>query len=328
MKRTFVIALCIIFIGAFVGCKSKSSNDGLVQNETVKKQNVSESKPYKVELVMKTLTNPFFVQMEKGARKGEKEFGINLTVKTGAMETSIEQQIEIVEECINSKVDAIIIAPGSSTGLVSVLKKAQDANIKIVNIDNRLDPELCKKVGLVNVPFISVDNSAGAYQSAKYISDMIKTPTEIAIIEGIREADNANQRKEGAKKAFGENSNTNIVASESANWKIDEAYTVAASIFKKSPNVKAVFCANDMMALGLIQYLKDINKKDVLVAGFDNLEDGKKALNEGTLAVTIDQQADVQGYTGVKEAVELLKGKKVQAETMIPVKVITKKDLK
>lgn len=328
MKKIFILAFCIIFAGTFFGCKSKSSDNGLVQNESVKKESVSESKPYNIQLVMKTLTNPFFIEMEKGARRAEKEFGINLTVKTGAKETSIEQQIQVVEECINSKVDAIVIAPGSSTELVPVLKKAQNANIKIVNIDNRLDPDLCKKVGLVNVPFISVDNSEGAYLSAKYISDMIKAPAETAIIEGIRDADNAQQRKKGADKAFAENSNIKLVASESANWKIDEAYTVSASIFKKNPDIKAMFCANDMMALGVVQYLKDTNRKDVLVAGFDDLDDAKKALKEGTLAVTIDQQADVQGYTGVKEAIDLLKGKSVESETMIPVKVITQKDLK
>jgi len=82
-----------------------------------------------------------------------------------------------------------------------------------------------------------------------------------------------------------------------------------------------------MMALGLIQYLKDSKKNDVLVASFDNLDDAKKALREGNMAVTIDQQPDVQGYTGIKYAIELIQGKLVVPETYIPVKVVTKKDL-
>jgi len=93
---------------------------------------------------MKTLTNPFFVEMEKGARRAEKDLNIALKVKTAAQETSIEQQIQLVEDLVAAKVDAIVIAPGDSQRLVPTLKKAADAGINIVNIDNRLDPQTVK----------------------------------------------------------------------------------------------------------------------------------------------------------------------------------------
>ena len=273
---------------------------------------------------MKTLTNPFFIDMEKGARKAESELGINLIVRTGAQETSIEQQINIVDELINSKVDAIVIAPGSSTELIPVLKKAQDAGILIVNIDNRLELEESKKAGLLNVPFISVDNENAAYLSAKYISDKITKPAKAAIIEGIMAADNSKQRKNGALKAFKENSNITIVALKTANWKIDEAYKVTSDIFSKYPDLGAVFCANDMMALGAVEYIIKNDKKNVLVAGFDALAEAKEAIDQGKMQVTIDQQADIQGYKGVMYAVQILKHENVPMETMIPVKVINR----
>ena len=328
LRKKFLLVIFISIASLlFSACASKPSQ-GLVQNEPAKnQQSTKENKELKIALVMKTLTNPFFVAMEKGGRQAEKEFGIKLIVKTGAMETSIEQQIGIIEELITMKVDAIVIAPGSSTELVGVLKKAQDANIKIVNIDNRLDADLSQKMGLVKVPFISVKNDEGAYLSAKYIADMLQTPANVGIIEGIRTADNAQARKKGAQKAFAENANLKVVASETANWKIDEAYSVASTMFESHPDLKAVFCANDMMALGVIQYLKDSKKKDVLIAAFDNLDDAKTALQEGTMAVTIDQQADIQGYTGVKYAIDMIHGKTVAPETYISVKVVTKKEL-
>jgi ribose transport system substrate-binding protein len=274
-------------------------------------------------LIMKTLTNPFFIEMEKGARQAEKEADIKLTVKTGAKETSIEQQIAIVEEAIASKVDAIVIAPGSSTELIPVLKKAQDAKIPIVNIDNRLDPDLSKNKGLVDVPFISVDNNIGGYLSAKYISDKIKSPTNAVIIEGIRGADNAEQRKQGALKAFAENKNITVVAAETANWNIEEGYTVAEKLFTATPDIGAVFCANDMMALGVIQYLNESNRKNVLVAGFDALSEAKVAISQGDMTNTIDQQASLQGYAGIKMAMDLINGKKpVNLITLVDVKVI------
>lgn len=276
---------------------------------------------------MKTLTNPFFVEMEKGARRAEAELGIRLIVKTAAQETSIEQQIGIIEDLIQTRVNAIVIAPGDSTELIPVLKKAQDAGITLINIDNRLNPQRSAQLGLVDVPFISVDNEQGAYLSAKFISDQIRTPTQAAILEGIRTAQNAVDRKQGALRAFQENPNIQVVATETANWKVDEAYEVTRQLFAAHPDIGAIFCANDMMALGALKYLKDANQQNVLVAGFDALEEAKQAIRTQELAATIDQQAAEQGYLGVHYAAKALSGQDIPAETMINVLVVSKDTL-
>jgi ribose transport system substrate-binding protein len=207
MKRQIFILLLLIITGLISCTNSGSSDIQIPVTETT--QPPTETT---IALVMKTLTNPFFVEMEKGARQAETEFGIQLIVKTAAQETSIEQQIEIVDELIRQQVDAIVIAPGDSLELIPVLKKAQDAGIVVINIDNRLDLAYSQNLGLENVPFISVDNQQGAYLSAKYISDLITTPTKAAVIEGIRSAQNAEDRKTGALQGFNENPNITVVA--------------------------------------------------------------------------------------------------------------------
>lgn len=331
MKRYRALAVVLVMIAALSGCGTLSSGSNSSANaktDAEKSSPAVKDKALQIGLVMKTLTNPFFIEMEKGARKAEEEFGINLKVQTGAEETSIDQQIAIVNEMINSKVDAIVIAPGSSTELIPVLKKAKEAQIPIINIDNRLDPEMSRQLGLTDIPFISVDNRKAAYQSAKYISDMIKTPTKAVIIEGIRGADNAEQRKLGALDAFKENPNIKLIASETANWKIDEGSTLASKLLEANPDIGAFFCANDMMALGVIHALEKGNRNGVLVAAFDNLTEARKEIENGRLMVTIDQQPEIQGYYGVKYAIEIIKGNKVPMETLIDVKVIDSKSLK
>lgn len=331
MKRITAFFLALLFMVSLSGCGTadSSNNKKLIIESSANDENTNNENSDKknIALIMKTLTNPFFIEMEKGARKAEQELNVNLIVRTGAKETSIEQQIAIVEEMINQKVDAIVIAPGSSTEIIPVLKKAQDAGIPIVNIDNRIDPALSEKLGLKDVPFISVNNEQGAYLSAKYISDKITKPTEVAILEGIRDADNAEQRKNGALKAFKENPNVKIASMETANWEIDQAYNVTTKIFGNNPDIGAVFCANDMMALGVVQYLDKYQKKNILVAGFDALDEAKSAIKDGKMEVTINQQADIQGYTGIKYAVQLINGEKVPMETMVDAKVVTKDNI-
>lgn len=279
-------------------------------------------------LVMKTLTNPFFIEMEKGARRAEKELGVTLIVKTAAQETSIEQQIQLVNDLVAAKVDAIVIAPGDSQSLIPILKKAAGAGIKIVNIDNRLDPAALTQAGMGDVPFVSVDNDAGAYKAGKFLADTATTPTQAAILEGIRSADNARQRMEGARRALTENKQVKLVASETANWKIDEAYAVTKTMFAKHPNIGLLFAANDMMAIGAIKYLQESGRTKVSVAGYDALAEAMAEIKGGRMAATVDQQAAEQGYQGVALALQLIKGAKVPTMTLIDTRLVTATDLK
>jgi ribose transport system substrate-binding protein len=266
--------------------------------------------------------------MEKGARRAEQELGISLKVKTAAQETSIEQQIQLVEDLIAAKIDAIVIAPGDSQRLVPTLKKAADAGIKIINIDNRLDPETVKQSGMAPIPFISVDNDAGAYKAGKFLAEGVTAPTEAAILEGIRSADNARQRMEGARRALLENKNIKVVASESANWNLDEAYAGTKAMFAKHPNIKIVFAANDMMAIGAAKYLQESGKGSVKLAGYDALDEAIAGIKAGHMVATVDQQASEQGYQGVALALKLLQGASVPANTTIDTRLVNAATLK
>jgi ribose transport system substrate-binding protein len=91
----------------------------------------------------------------------------------------------------------------------------------------------------------------------------------------------------------------------------------------ENPDLKALFCANDMMALGALQYLEETNRTDILVAGFDALEEAVNAVEQGKLVATIDQQAAQQGYLGVRYAVQALQGQDLPQEILVDVRVIT-----
>lgn len=277
----------------------------------------------RIALVMKTLTNPFFIEMERGARAAESELGVELLVKTAAQETSIEQQVAIVEELIRQKVDAIVIAPGDSVKLIPVLKRAQAAGLAVVNIDNRLDADFAQKVGLTPVPFISVDNDHGAYLAGMVLAEGVTEPAKAAIIEGIRSAANAEARKTGALRAFASNPAITVAAQESADWKIDVAYDVAKSMFEREPGISLLFCANDMMALGAARYVQEAGLRGVRIAGYDALHDAVEAVKSGALVATIDQQAGRQGYLGVVYANRMISREEVPLETMVEVRVIT-----
>lgn len=280
-----------------------------------------------VGLVMKTLTNPFFIEVERGARDAAKDLGVDLVVRDAAQETSIEQQIAIVDDLVGNGVDAIVIAPGDSGRLIPVLKKAIDRGTVVVNIDNALDPALAKSFGLPEIPFISVDNEAGAFKATEALAAARPAGGEALIIEGIRDSENAEARRRGARRAFEAAGDVRVVASESANWKIDEGYAVTGRAFSANPAIKLVFAANDMMALGAVRYLEETGRDDVLVAGYDDLAEAERAILAGDLVATVDQQAAEQGYLGVDYAVRLLRGEQVPAVTLLDTVLVTRASL-
>ncbi len=110
--------MCILW--ALAGCKEERKSEQAAHNAS------PAAKP-QVALVMKTLTNPFFAEMELGARQAAAEDGADLVVKTASKETSIDQQVGIIDALVRDKVAAIVIAPGDSVRLIPPLKKAQDA---------------------------------------------------------------------------------------------------------------------------------------------------------------------------------------------------------
>jgi ribose transport system substrate-binding protein len=322
MRFAPLLAMCVAF-GACSESRNPSVAGVAAAAQVAAEQPLPAPAGKKIALVMKTLTNPFFVDMEKGARRAEKELGVTLLVKTASQETSVEQQIQIVEELIRMKVDAIVISPGDSVRLVPVLKRAQEAGIRIVNIDNRLDPEAMKQQGLTHVPLISADNEKSAYESVRFIARSITKTTRAAILEGARSADNSRLRREGAERAFKENPHIQLVATETASWKIDEGYEVTRRLFSTHPDISLLFCANDMMALGAIQYLQESGRQAVKVAAFDALNEAREAVKAGRLAVTVDQQAAEQGYQGVLLARREIDGESVPEQLLIETRLIT-----
>src|SRR6478736_3822715 len=161
------------------------------------------AKKPKVALVMKSLANEFFLTMETGAKEYQKHNASQFDLITNGIkdETDTANQIRIVEQMIVSKVDALIIAPADSKALVPVIKKAVDAGIIVVNIDNKLDPDVLKSKDL-NVPFVGPDNAKGAEKVGDYLAKKLKSGDEVGIIEGVSTTTNAQQRTAGFKTAM------------------------------------------------------------------------------------------------------------------------------
>ena len=268
----------------------------------------------KVGLVMKSLANEFFVTMQDGAKDYQKAHAADFDMITNGIknETDTSAQIDIVNQMILAKVNAIVIAPADSKALVNVLKKASDAGIKVVNIDNRLDPEVLKSKNL-DVPFVGPDNRKGSRLVGEYLAKQLASGDKVGIIEGVPTTTNAQQRTAGFKDAM-DAAGRKIVSVPSGNWEIDQGNKVAAAMLSEYPDLKALLAGNDNMALGAVSAVRAAGKAGkVQVVGYDNIAAIKPMLNDGRVLATADQAAAQQAVFGIQNALKLVKGEKVES---------------
>lgn len=306
MKKLLLIAACLL-----AACKPADPSN-------------ASGKP-KVALVMKSLANEFFQTMAEGAKQHQAAHATDydLVVSGIKNETDLAEQVALVEQMVAQDVQAIVIAPADSKALVTVLKRAKDAGLLVINIDNKLDATTLQQAGLV-VPFVGPDNRAGAKAVGEVLAKKIKAGDEVAIIEGVTTAFNAQQRKAGFEDAMNA-AGIKIVSSQSGQWEMEKANGVAAGIVAAHPNVKALLCANDNMALGAAAAVQAAGKAgQVQIIGFDNIAALKPLLADGRVLATADQHGDQLAVFGIEAALNALKDKSAPVDQQTPVHVITK----
>lgn len=282
----------------------------------------------RIALIMKSLANEFFLTMENGAKAHQKEHSGDYELLANGIkdELDVSRQIDLVEQMIAQRVDAIVIAPADSKALVPVCKKAQQAGITVVNIDNKFDDAVLASSG-VKFPFVGPDNRKGAKAVAEALARKLKPGDKVVIVEGAPNAYNGIQRKLGFEDAM-KTAGMNIVSSQSGYWETDKANQVVAALLTEHPDLKAVLCANDSMALGAVAALRAAGKLgQVLVVGYDGIGAVQRLVKEGAIFATAEQHADRLAIFGIEYALEMLKTRQAPADRETPVDLITAETL-
>ena len=282
----------------------------------------------RIALVMKSLANEFFVTMADGARKhqaahaGEYELVVN-GIKD---ESDLAQQVALVEQMVASGVDAIVIAPADSRALVPSLRKAQQAGVVVVNIDNKLDSATLA-ASKVEIPFIGPDNREGARMVGTELAKHLKPGDAVAIVEGIPTAFNAQQRRLGFEDAM-RAAGMRVVAVQSGQWEQAKANTVVSAMLRQHPDLKAILASNDNMALGAVAAVRQAGKAgQVAVVGFDNISAIHEMVRDGRVTATADQHGGDLAVFGIEYALQILHGQAKPQDRRTPVDIVTAEKL-
>lgn len=302
-RRALSLAAC-----GLLGCAKRSAGSGR----------------RKVSLIVKSRENEFFQTMENGAREHQRRHAAEYELLASGTEDQYDapKQIGLVERAIAAGVDAIVLAPIDSKALVPVCKRALDAQIVVVNIDNKLDPAVLGEKSF-SVPFIGPNNRKGARLAGQQLAKALRPGDAVAILEGQASSYNSGERKRGfedAMKAAG----MRLVGSRAANWETDQAERVTRELLAAHAELRGILASNDTMALGAASALTAAGRtNEVLLVGFDNISAARRLLGERRLLATVDHHADRQAVFGIEYALEILSKNAIPADRETPVDLIT-----
>jgi ribose transport system substrate-binding protein len=309
MKRFLLIFVPLAVIGLSAGCGRKA-------------ESTTAGKPV-VALVVKTLNNPFFVDIQKGAEEAARAAGVELMVQAAEREIDVERQMQIIENLIQRRVSVLVVAPSGSREIVPVIVKANKAGIPVIIIDTRVDVAALKAAGGRTLTFIGSDNYEGGKIAGQFMVERMKGNARIAVLEGIPGHETGDARLRGFRDALKGHAGMTVVVSQPANWERDQGYNVFQNIMQAHPDVNALFAASDLMALGAVEAIAAGGKTgQITVVGFDALDEARRAVKKGTIAGTVAQNPVQMGVTSVEWAARVLKGENPPPEIAVPIEFV------
>lgn len=279
-------------------------------------------------VLLKTLSNPFWGAMEKGVRDGAAEAGVEYFMQSVASDQAVEPQLNTCNTMLERKPAVMITAAINSTNLLPCLKQATDKGIPVVDLDGNLDHAIAEKAGVKIAFTIGSDNEKAGASAADWLAGKIGKDAKgpVLVIEGLAGNITGQKRANGfrdelAKVAPG----LKIVASLPGDWDGQKAANITNDTLTRNPDLVAIFCANDTMALGAVEAAYAAGKGDqVTIIGVDGNADAVKSIKAGRLNASVAQLPYLVGKQAVEKAKQVLAGEKVDEFTYVPTLVLTK----
>jgi ABC-type sugar transport system substrate-binding protein len=307
MKKT-------LFKSLLVACLAIAA---LLFPQTMKAQDAK----VKVAVVVSTLNNPWFVVLANTAKDRAVELGYDATIFDSQNDTA--KEAANFENIIAGGYKAILFNPTDANGSIANVEKAKAAGIPVFCIDREINSTNAATCQMLS------DSYSGCVKLGQYFVKTVGTEGEYAELLGIVGDNNTWNRSKGFHSVVDRFSGLKMVAQQSGEFDRAKGLEVMEAILQAHPNIKAVFCGNDAMAMGAYQALVSAGKADsVKVFGFDGADDVVKSIADGKIVATGMQFPKLMARTSAEYADQYIKGKRDFPQKLpVPVELVTKENV-
>lgn len=313
MKKYRVLSIILmlsICVFGMTACKKSvgAPEDNAVSGEEEEKE-IEEDKEYMVGFSGIDMENPYFITLEDAARDELSEHGIRLMTKDP--ETDADLQIEQIQEMIEAGIDAILLTPVDWEKITPALEMLKEAGVHIINVDTQV-----KEMDYVDA-YIGSDNYTAGYLCGEDLIEKCPEGGKIAILECPTQ-NSINDRITGFEKAISKaEKGFEVVARADTGGEFERALDEAEKIVEKNPDIVAIMCGNDQLAVGAKTAVNVNGMKDVIIYGVDGSPDIKKELVKkgNQIAGTAAQSPINMGKEAAEIAMAILHGDDYEKET-------------
>lgn len=265
-----------------------------------------------------TMNNPFYKIINNEILKVvEKNNDALITLDP---ELDVDKQNEQIYKFIDQKVDGIFINPIDFEQSEPALQAAKRANIPVIVIDAPVSDE-----SLVDCTIVS-DNYDAGVQCAKDMMERLDS-ANIVLLKHTT-AKSAKERIEGFLSVIDNNEKYKVINEAECDGQLEIAMPKMQEIIEETPDIDVVMALNDPSALGALAALEKNNKNDVMVYGIDGTPEIKALIGRNQMIVgTVAQSPIKMGQIAVENMYNILNGKKIEKNIIIPISLINKENL-
>jgi ribose transport system substrate-binding protein len=257
----------------------------------------------KFAVVISTLNNPWFVVMADAAKARAAELGYDAVVFDSENDTT--KETSHFDVAIADGYKAILFNPTDADTSIANVRRAVDAGVPVFCIDREINSNDAATSQILS------DSYSGCVALGQHFIATLGEEGNYAELMGLVGDNNTRNRSGGFHSVVDRYPGWKMVAQQSADFDRAKALEVMESILQAHPEIDAVFCANDAMAMGAYQALVAAGRDtDVKVFGFDGADEVVKLIAEGKIVATGMQFPKTMARTAAEYADEWLKGKR------------------
>jgi len=260
---------------------------------------------FTIVVMPKLVSIPYFAAAGEGAVQAGKDLGVNV-IYNGPTTADAAQQVQMLEDYITQGVNAICVAPNDAAAMTSVLQKAKDKGIMVLDWDTQADPNL------VDASIHNIDDKTfGEHMMQELVAAMGTEEGEWAIVTGGLSAENLNTWiKYATEYAEVTYPGLKLVADPiPSNESQDEAFTVTQDLIKTYPELKGILGMSTPTGPGCGLAIQQMGLQDEVSLVANAIEaDVQDVLADGSLDCGCLWDCNKLGYLTVCVAKALLNG--------------------
>lgn len=277
-------------------------NSGAADNSGSSQADSSNGKTHKLSVVLKTTSSEYWSYVIAGIEQAEKDLGnVEVDVRGANSDTDFDGQLNMVETIVNADMcEAIAIAPLQADQIANALTGVK---IPVLAIDTNFEQA---------ETFIGTAHEDAAYQGGKYVAEQIGKGGKVVVLANIQGESTSEARVAGYRKAL-EEGGCEIISTQYTDGVGDKAVTVTDGVLQSFPDIDAIVCCADDVALGASRAIRQTGRDGdgIIVCGFDGISSGVQAVVDGEISCTVAQDPYNMGYQCVKSMLDVVEGEKL-----------------